>query len=141
MDPRRRKEYDLQLYPDGPPAMVTRTVPPVPSEEMVAARPPRSDLPPMPEVGEQTEYTGPIMQAVREARGLDLREISARTKIGLTYLTAIEAEAWNKLPAVVYVRGFLVEYAKMLDLDVARVLDTYLRRYREIRGELEVGPG
>lgn len=144
MDPRRRRDYDLELYPDGPPAVpapvaVASSVSSDPG--MIVAPPPPRDLPPMPELLPDTDYTGGLMQAVREARGLDLREISARTKIGIGYLVAIESEAWNKLPASVYVRGFLVEYAKMLDLDVPRVLDTYLRRYREVRGEAEAGAG
>jgi flagellar biosynthesis protein FlhG len=138
MDPRRRKQYDLERYPDGVPAAVVRPAEPPPPEP-VAGHAAREDLPPMPEIGEHTQYTGQLMQAVREARGLDLREIASRTKIGLTYLAAIESEAWNKLPAAVYVRGFLVEYAKLLDLDVPRVLDTYLLRYREARGEVDAG--
>jgi cytoskeletal protein RodZ len=41
------------------------------------------------------------------------------------------------MPAVVYVRGFLVEYAKFLRIDVKRVLDTYLERYKGVRAELD----
>ena len=85
----------------------------------------------MPELDPETEFTGPLMQQIREARGLDLREISEKTKIGMTYLSSIEGEIWEKLPAMVYVRGFLVEYARMLRLDVERVLATYLPRFRD----------
>ena len=46
-------------------------------------------------------------------------------------------EAFAKLPAVVYVRGFLVEYTKILDLDSDRVLKTYLERYKVERAKHE----
>ncbi len=127
MDPRRRKEYDLKLFPDGLPNRHVPTVPPPIVSEALAEK----DRPEMPTLDPETEFTGPLMQQIREARGLDLREISEKTKIGMTYLSSIEGEIWEKLPAMVYVRGFLVEYARMLRLDVERVLATYLPRFRD----------
>jgi cytoskeletal protein RodZ len=49
------------------------------------------------------------------------------------YLQAIEDEQFKKLPAAVYVRGFLTEYARLCGLDAERVKDTYLERYRAAR--------
>lgn len=48
----------------------------------------------------------------------------------MAYLQALESELYAKLPAAVYVRGFLVEYAKVLGLEVERVKDSYLARMR-----------
>ena len=53
------------------------------------------------------------------------------------HLRWIEDEKFEAMPAVVYVRGFLVEYAKCLRLDVERVLATYLTRYKAVREELD----
>src|SRR5690606_31411324 len=92
---------------------------------------PHIDRPPMPELADDVVFTGALLQRVREARGLELREISERTKVGMGYLAAIEEEAWSKLPAPVYVRGFLAEYARMLGVDAGRVLETYFERYRK----------
>jgi flagellar biosynthesis protein FlhG len=83
------------------------------------------------------EVTGPVLRRLREARGVDLHTISQKTKIGIGHLRAIEDERFDLMPAVVYVRGFLVEYAKFLRLDVKRVLDTYLERYKGVRAELD----
>lgn len=102
--------------------------------------PPR-ELPPEPEIGPTTDITGPLLRQLREARGVDLNTISQRTKIGAGHLRAIEDERFDIMPAVVYVRGFLVEYAKFLRLDVARVLDTYLARYKAARAELDEDRG
>ena len=87
----------------------------------------------MPEVGPQTEYSGPLLRQIREAVGVELREIAEKSKIGMAYLHALEGEVFAKLPAAVYVRGFLAEYARALGLDVERVKATYLRRYKAVR--------
>jgi cytoskeletal protein RodZ len=52
----------------------------------------------------------------------------------MAYLQALEGEVFAKLPAPVYVRGFLAEYARCLGLDAERVKQTYLDRYRAARG-------
>jgi flagellar biosynthesis protein FlhG len=129
MDARRRKEYDKKTFPDGPPR---RHVPAIP-ERLPELTTVPTERPPMPDLDDDTDYTGDLMQKIREAKGIELRDIAEKTKIGMTYLSAIEGETWDKLPAVVYVRGFLVEYARTLELDVDRVLSTYLARYRDAR--------
>jgi cytoskeletal protein RodZ len=88
----------------------------------------------MPDVGPRTEYSGPVLRQVREALGIELREVAERSKIGIGYLQSLEKDDFGKLPAPVYVRGFLTEYARILGLDVERVKDTYLERYRTARG-------
>jgi flagellar biosynthesis protein FlhG len=83
------------------------------------------------EIGPDTEFTGVLLRKVRESQGIDLQEISGRTKIARMHLAAIESEEFGELPAIVYVRGFLTELAKFLRLDPAQVQKTYLRRMRE----------
>jgi flagellar biosynthesis protein FlhG len=75
-----------------------------------------------------------LLRQIREAVGVELREIAERSKIGMAYLQALEGEIFGKLPAPVYVRGFLAEYARALGLDAERVKQTYLDRYRAWRG-------
>ncbi|MCG8421553.1 MAG: helix-turn-helix domain-containing protein [Proteobacteria bacterium] len=133
MDSNKRKAYDSELFPEGVPAQ------PV---DPIVATPPKLQLPPaarppMPTLTPATDFSGPLMRQIREARGIELRDISERTKIGMAYLEALESETFKKLPAVVYVRGFLVEYAKMLQIDTGRVLKTYLERYRVERQKIE----
>lgn len=130
MDAQRRKAYDQRLFPDGVPATgAPRSRRRATSDP--AARGPAPTLPP------DADFNGRLLREVREALGIELREISERTKIGIGYLSAIEDELFDKLPAPVYVRGFLVEYVKMLGLDVPRVLDTYFQRYLTSRAPTE----
>jgi flagellar biosynthesis protein FlhG len=139
MDAAKRKEYDLELFPDGVPMPVA---PPTPPGEAPPPRPAAkvddsaimTVRPPMPEITSRTEFTGPLLRQIREAIGVELREIAERSKIGMAYLHALEGEIFTKLPAPVYVRGFLSEYARALGLDGERVKQTYLERYRAARG-------
>jgi len=79
-------------------------------------------------IGEDTEFTGALLRALREARGLSLKDIAGRTRIGTPHLQNIEDEAFDRLPERVFLRGFLLSYARELKLDAARVADSYLRR-------------
>ena len=134
MDAAKRKEYDLELFPDGIP-MPPPAVPVAPAGDVLMPRVERPEVPaalrpPMPEIGPRTEFTGGILRQVREAYGIELREVAERSKIGMAYLVALEADDFTRLPAPVYVRGFLTEYARILGLDPERVKDSYLERYR-----------
>ena len=80
-------------------------------------------------------------EAAHVHRGRQLREIAEKSKIGMAYLQALEAEVFTKLPAPVYVRGFLAEYARALGLDAERVKQTYLDRYRAARGPVVESEG
>jgi len=134
MDSTRRKEYDLELFPDGLPS---RMILGDPAVTAALEAPPPEDRPDMPVITPDTDFTGALLQRIREAKGIQLRDIAERSKIGMAYLTSIEEERFNKLPAVVYVRGFLVQYATILAVDPDRVLDTYLERYRKARRALD----
>ena len=90
---------------------------------------------PVIEIGD--EVTGAILRKIRESRGIDLAEISQRTKISERHLRSIEDERFADLPAAVYVRGFVTEYARMLRIDTTRVAELYLRRFRAATPETD----
>jgi len=142
MDAAKRKDYDLELFPDGVPMPLSQS----PASKASDALPPRppakgddattllATRPPMPDINARTEFSGPLLRQIREAIGIELREIAEKSKISMAYLQALEGEVFAKLPAAVYVRGFLSEYARALGLDAERVKQTYLERYRVARG-------
>jgi flagellar biosynthesis protein FlhG len=127
LDPVRRRAYDLSTFPEPErealSARVTR--PALDAEQLML----QEEL--QREIGPDTEFTGPLLRKVRESLGLDLLEISAKTKIARSHLQALEDERFDELPALVYTRGFLGELAKQLRLDPMQVQKTYLRRLRE----------
>jgi flagellar biosynthesis protein FlhG len=143
LDPDKRRSLDLTLFPEGVPARPTPASPsgaatPVPpsSKDSGPVRPdetPARVEVPAPEISADTEFTGELLRHLRESRNIDLLEISQRTKVGLGHLRAIEEERWKAMPATVYLRGFLVEYARFMRLDVSQVTKTYLARYARMK--------
>lgn len=121
LDPTRRKPYELSVFPDE--AEPARLI----DEEASPEQP----VEPMPELTPETQFSGPLLRKVREARRVSLRDISERTKVGMGYLKAIELEDFGALPALVYTSGFVTEFARFLRLDPVQVSRTYVRRYRQ----------
>ncbi len=142
LDAERRHAYDLDLFPSGVPAR--RGTPPgvplavgaasTPATGIAAAavEPPPERLP-EPIITPDTEIDGPLLRRLREARGVALADSAARTKVGASHLRAIEDERWEALPAEVYLRGFLVEFARYLRLEPPQVTQSYLQRFRRNR--------
>jgi len=72
--------------------------------------------------------TGSDLRKIREARGMSLRHIAAITKIGVRFLEYLEEDRFAFLPAPVYLRGFLLEYARLVGIDPRRAADAYMSR-------------
>ncbi|MBC7233186.1 MAG: helix-turn-helix domain-containing protein [Chloroflexi bacterium] len=68
---------------------------------------------------------GEMLRKAREAKGLSLEQVEEATKIVRSYLQALEDEEFERLPAPVYVKGFLKNYASYLGLDPQDVLSLY----------------
>lgn len=73
------------------------------------------------------DYGGKVLREIRERLGVDLKSISVETKINVKILEWIEEEALEKLPALVYLKGFLKGYAQFLGMDPQKVTDGYLK--------------
>ena len=78
----------------------------------------------------ETEWRGSFLRKVRDAYQISLEEMSGMTKITKTYLIAIEEDNHKKLPAFVYVRGFITQIAKTLKLPPDKVAKAYLSRIK-----------
>ncbi len=81
---------------------------------------------------------GPWLRRQREMREITLREISDATKISLRYLQALEDERFDLLPAMVFAKGFLRQYARYVGLDQDEVVNRFLIASRA-EGEDEEG--
>ena len=76
-------------------------------------------------------YRGKTLRQVRERMGINLKTVSTETKINMKILEWIEEEALDKLPALVYVKGFLRGYAQSLGIDPQKVVDGYVQFLNE----------
>jgi curved DNA-binding protein CbpA len=77
--------------------------------------------------------TGNFLRSVREYRRVSAEEIMNILKISKNYLTALEEDDVGRLPANVFVRGFVIQYAKALKLEHEKVANAYMTFLRAKR--------
>lgn len=124
--------------PDVTPLSIPSTQqvqPPPPSQGVRAAHQAATEMALSQEINQEVEWRGSFLKKIRETRRISIEEMAAITKITRTYLFAIEDENYPKLPAAVYLRGFLVQIAKALRLPYDKVATAYMARYYQARPE------
>ena len=83
---------------------------------------------------------GETLRAAREAQGLDLAAVSARTRVPLRHLEAIEAGDYQSLPSPTYAVGFARAYARAVGADevaIAQAVRVEVDRLGRRRPEYE----
>jgi hypothetical protein len=79
---------------------------------------------------------GAYLRHHRLVSGLTLEQVSVETKVRPNLLDSIEKEEWSKLPAPVFVRGFVLQVARLLRMDEPEQLAAaYVQKMRIERGE------
>ncbi len=79
-------------------------------------------------------FDGKGLVQLREIVGIDQAEIQERTKISIEYIKAMENNDFQKLPSLVYVRGFLKIYLQYLGLpDASTLIEAYTEKYNHWR--------
>ncbi|HEX2060541.1 MAG TPA: helix-turn-helix domain-containing protein, partial [Thermoanaerobaculia bacterium] len=68
---------------------------------------------------------GEELRREREIRGISLKEIADATKISKRFLEAIERNDHTTLPAPVFTRGFVREYARYVGLNAEEMVNRY----------------
>lgn len=76
------------------------------------------------------ESLGEYLRRERESKGLSLKDISEKTKIGINYLKYIENDQFEKIQGEVFVKGFLRLYASSIGLREEEVLEKYYILYK-----------
>lgn len=120
----------VKPLPPAHPQVIPSPKPPEPEQKE-----PVRVLPRMPEIGPDTVINGELLRAAREARGVTIRDLSEKTKIGRTHLENLEADRYETLPVAVYLRGFLMSVARELKLDPLRISKGYLETVARSKGK------
>ena len=84
----------------------------------------------------KTLTLGEKLKKLRNDKRTSINEASRFTKIQPAYLEYLEEGLWDKLPADVYVKGFLRSYADFLGVD-EKILIRFYEREKEIRANLK----
>ena len=99
--------------------------------------------PQQPQSVEALPSLGEELRRQREIRNISLKEIADATKISKRYLEAIEKDDYQTLPAPVFTRGFVREYARYLGLNAEDMVDRYMtvvRLEKEAEEQKEQAP-
>jgi curved DNA-binding protein CbpA len=79
------------------------------------------------------QFSGEFLKKIRDYKCISLEAMSEEIRVSKTYLTAVEKCDQSALPADVFVRGFVVQYAKALGLDGNNVANSYMKILRDGR--------
>ena len=86
---------------------------------------------------------GEQLRQAREARGLQITDISQTLKLGARQIEALESGDWKGLPGHTFIRGFVRNYARLLQLDATPMmaqLDSVLEKPVDNLGKQDSGP-
>jgi len=86
-------------------------------------------------IAECTDFTGPFLKKVREYKNVTIERMAEMTRISKTHITALENEDLAKLPADVYVRGYVYQYAKVLKLNPDIVATSYILNFKKLKNQ------
>lgn len=78
------------------------------------------------EIAPDAEFNGELLRTVRQSLGVSVQQLAEKTRIGSRHLENIEADRYDSLPAMVYLRGMLMNIARELKLDGLRVSKSYI---------------
>lgn len=127
--PKRRKEYDQRILGQQKPSLPHK---PSKNQNMAIQSHYKKNALFEKQIQQQDVFDGHFLQNVRTYKNITLEEIALVTRIGKPYLIAIENNEYQMLPAPVFVRGFIMQYAKCLSLDPEKVADSYMSLYKAL---------
>lgn len=81
----------------------------------------------------KADVSGRLLREVRESLGLTIEEVASDTKVKVKYLTAIEDDCIESLPAKIYLRGFVQCYVKALGLESTGILHPLLEHFQSLK--------
>ncbi len=79
----------------------------------------------------KVQTIGEILSEARRKKQLSLKQVAEITKIRAEYLKALEEGNYSAFASEVYLKGFLKNYAKFLEIDPKRALALYRRENAE----------
>lgn len=85
-------------------------------------------------IAEHQEWQGQDIKKIREYKNLTLEKMNEITKINPFYIKSIEDMDPSNLPAIVFIRGYVVQIAKALGLEEKRVADSYMKLFKQKNG-------
>jgi curved DNA-binding protein CbpA len=80
------------------------------------------------EITSCADFDGAMLRKVRLYKNINLDQLAKETRISRTYIAAVESNDYEALPAPVFVRGFIIQIARILGLEEEKVSSSYMNR-------------
>jgi curved DNA-binding protein CbpA len=80
-----------------------------------------------------TTFDGPTLKKIRTYKNITLEKMADITKVSGRYLNAVEANDEKNLPAPVFVRGFVIQIARILALNEKAVSNSYMEMFKKAK--------
>lgn len=80
-------------------------------------------------VQDANRFPGERMIIARESKNLTQQSVADDLHLPLRYIQWIEEGAFEKLPSLVFARGYIRSYAKVIDLDGSSLIEAFDRQY------------
>jgi hypothetical protein len=90
-----------------------------------------------PKVTRETPIDGTLLKRLRESRGWTVDDLMARTHISRRHIENIEGDQYDRLPPLVYLRGYLKTLAREYKVSDQIVTEGYLRTVARTKGGAE----
>lgn len=128
LDRSERRSYDKNKFPNG----FNATDEEIKQRESIAGvvAATHESLPRV-TLTEDDFVDGEFLGCIRKKHNVELVDISNRAKVSVRYLRAIEEERFADLPAPVFTRGFVTEFARFLKIDPRRATADFMSKYEK----------
>lgn len=87
------------------------------------------------------QTAGDLLKNARLEKKLTFTQVSELTKIPKKTLKALEKNQFDKLPPSTYIKGFIKNYAKIVNLDVQKTIAVFKRDYHRQKQKKILPPG
>ena len=82
------------------------------------------------EIANMTECDGQLLQKIRTYKGVSLDQVSEEIRVTKSTLVSLESDDLASLPAAVFTRGFVLQYARVLGLDERKTAEAYMTYFK-----------
>lgn len=103
-----------------------------PAERPKSSAPESSNLPPRratPKANDANLHSklspGNVLRTEREQRGMTLNHVAERLYLNSNVIQALEQDAYEDLPAPTFVRGYIRNYAKLMEINPEPLVEAY----------------
>ncbi len=120
-------DLEAEATPEPPPQGLRLVGRPPPPE----ANPPKDEIE---RISRRHGLGGRFLREVRQMREMTLEDLVRATRISSRYLTAIEEDDFDRLPAATFVRGYIKQVASVLQVEERGIVEGFMEQFRSARG-------